>query len=67
MVGVRTCLGTTIVIFVICSNICIILDLVFLSFELTALISIVTWLFAMVACWFGLFRVLLCVLLHHSF
>ena len=36
--------GTTIVVFVICSTICIVLDLVFLSFELTALISIVTWL-----------------------
>ena len=66
VVGVRVCLGTTIVVFVICSTICIVLDLVFLSFELTVLISIVTWLFAMVACWSGLFRVLLCVLLHHS-
>ena len=66
MVGVRVCLGTTIVVFVFCSTICIVLDLVFLSFELTALISIVTWLFAMVACWFGFFRILLCVLLHHS-
>ena len=66
MVGVRVCLGTAIAVFVICSTICVVLDLVFLSFELTALISILTWLFAMVACWFGFFRVLLFVLLHHS-
>ena len=66
VVGVRVCLGITIVVFVSCSTICIVLDLVFFLFELTALILIVTWLFAMLACWFGLFRVLLCVLLHHS-
>ena len=66
MVGVGVCLGTTIVVFVICGTICIVLGLVFLSFELTALISIVTWFFAMVASWFGLFGVLLCVLLHHG-
>ena len=34
-------------------------DLVFFSFELMALISIVTGFFAMVPSWFGLFRVLL--------
>ena len=63
IVGVRVCLGTSIVVG---GTICIISRLVFLSFELTALISIVTWLFAMVARWFGLSRVLLCVLLDHS-
>ena len=66
MVGVRVCLGTTIVVFVICSTICVVLDLAFLSLELTALTSIVTWFFAMVACWFGFFRVLFSVLLHYS-
>ena len=40
--------------------------LVFFSFELTALILIVTWFFTMVARWFGLVWVLLWGLLRHS-
>ena len=55
-VGVRVCLGTTIVI---AGAIRIISGLVLFSFELTALILIVTWFFTMVARWFGFVRVLL--------
>ena len=66
MVGVRVRLGTTIAVFVVCGTIRVVLGLVFLSFELTAPISIVTWFFAVVARWSGLIRVLLCVLWHHS-
>ena len=64
-VGVRICL-TTIVIVVITSTIRVNLSLVFFSFEVTALPSIVTWLFSVVASWFGFFWVLLCGLLRHS-
>ena len=53
-VGVRICL-TTIVIVVITSTIRVNLSLVFFSFEVTALPSIVTWLFSVVAGWFGFF------------
>ena len=61
--GVRVCLGTSIVaVGTICSISC----LVFLSFELTTLILIVTWFFTMVARWAGLVRVLLWGLLRHS-
>ena len=55
-VGVKVCLGTSIVVV---GTICIISRLVFLSFELTALILIVTWFFTMVARWSGPVRVLL--------
>ena len=54
IVGVRGCLGTSIVVV---GTICIISCLVFLSFELTTLILIVTWFFTMVARWSGLVRV----------
>ena len=62
-VGVRVCLGTTIVVV---GTIRFISGWVFFSFELTALNLIATWFFAMVAHWFGLFRVLLWDLLRHS-
>ena len=57
-VRVRVCLSTTIVIVGIVCTVPVISDLVFFSFELKPLISIVTWFFALVASWFGLFRVL---------
>ena len=63
VVGVRVCFGTTIVIVGIVR---IIPGLVFFSFELTALILLVTWFFTMVARWFGFVRVLLWGLLRHS-
>ena len=63
VVGVRVCLGVSIVVV---GTICIISRLVFLSFELTALILIVTWFFTMVARWLGLVRVLLRGLLRYS-
>ena len=63
VVGVRVFLGASIVVV---GTICIISRLVFLSFELTALIFIVTWFFTMVARWFGLVGVLLWGLLRHS-
>ena len=56
VVGVRVCLGTSIVVV---GTVCIISRLVFLSFELTALILIVSWFFTMVARWPGLVGVLL--------
>ena len=56
VVEIRVCLGTSIVVV---GTICIISCLVFLSFELTALILIVTWFFTRVASWSGLVRVLL--------
>ena len=65
IVGVRVCL-TTIIVVVIVTTIRVISGLVFFSCELTALVSIVTWLFAVVASWFGLFWVLLCGLMPHS-
>ena len=63
VVGVRVCLGTSIVVV---GTICIISRLVFLSFELSALILIVTRFFTMVARWSGFIRVLLWGLLRHS-
>ena len=62
VVGVRVCLGTTIVIN---GTIRFVSGLVFLSFELTELILIVTWFLTMVARWFGLVRVSLWGLLRH--
>ena len=63
VVGVRVCLGTTIVVV---GTIGLISGLVFSSFELTALILIVTCFLAMVARWVGLVGVLLWGLLRHS-
>ena len=63
VVGVRVCLGTSIVVV---GTIRVISRLVFLSFELTALVLIVTWFLTMVARWSGLVRVLLWGLLRHS-
>ena len=63
VVGDGVCLGASIV-FV--GKICVISGLVFLSFELTALILIVTLFFTMVARWSGLVRNLLWGLLRHS-
>ena len=63
VVGVRVCLTTTIVIV---GTVLVISGLVFFSFELTALVGIVTWLFALAASWFGLFGGLLCRLLRRS-
>ena len=65
IVGVDVCL-TTIIFVVIVSTIRFVLGLVFLSFELTALVSILAWLFAVVASWFGFFWVLLRGLLRHK-
>ena len=62
---VRVCLTTTINV-VLVSTLRVILGLVFISFELTALVLKVTWLFAVVASWFGFSWVLLCGLLRHS-
>ena len=53
--GVRVCLPTVIVFVAIAGTIRVVLGLVFFSFELTALVSVVTWLFAVVASWFGFF------------
>ena len=66
IVAFAVCLSTTIVFAIIFGTILVISDLVFFSFELKALIPIVTWLFEMVAGWFGLFRVLLWGLMYHS-
>ena len=63
IVGVRVCLGTSIVVG---GTICIISRLVLLSFELTALILIVAWFFTMVARWSGFIGALLWGLLRHS-
>ena len=63
VVGVRVCLGTTIVIV---GTVGLISGLVFFSFELTALVLTVTWFFTMVARWFGLVGVLLWGMLRHS-
>ena len=63
VVGVRVCLGTSIIVV---GTIHVTSRLVFLSFELTALILIVTCFFAMVARWSGFVRVLLWGLLRHS-
>ena len=66
IVGVGVCLSTTIVIVGIFGTIRVISGLVFFSFQLTALILIVTWLFAMLASWSGPFRGLLWGLMRHS-
>ena len=66
IVGVRIYLTTVIVVVVFAGTFRVVLGLVFLSFELTALVSTVTRLFAVVASWFGLFCVLLCALLPHG-
>ena len=63
VVVVRVSLGATIVVV---GNICVISCLVFLSFELTALILMVAWFFTMVARWSGLVRVLPWDLLRQS-
>ena len=63
VVGFRVWLGASIVIV---GTIRFISDLVFLSFELLALILIVTWFFTRVARWFVFVRVLLWGLLRHS-
>ena len=59
-------MSTTFVIVGIVGTIRVISGLVFFSFELTALRSIVNWILAMMASWFGLFIVLLLGLLRHS-
>ena len=61
--GVRVCLTITIIIVAIVGTAGVLPGLLFFSLELTVLVPIVTWFFAMVANWFGLFRVLLCSLL----
>ena len=66
IVGVRVFLTSVIVVVVIAGPTRVVLALVLLVFELTALVSIVTWLFAVVTSWFGFFWVLLCGLLRHS-
>ena len=63
VVGVRVCLGTSIVVVGI---IHVTSRLVFLSFELTALVLIVTGFLTMVARWSGLVSILLWGLLRHS-
>ena len=60
IVGVRKCLTTVIVVVVVGSN-RVVLLLVFLWFQLTALVSMVTWRFAMVACWLWFFSGFCCV------
>ena len=50
----------------IASTIRFVLGWVFLSFELTAQVSIVTWLFSVVASWFGVFCVMLSGLFRHG-
>ena len=64
--GVRVCLTTTISIAIMVGTFRVISGLVFFWFELTTLVPIVTWVFAVVASWLGFFGVLLCSLLRHS-
>ena len=64
-VGVRVCM-TIFFVVVTDGTTGVVLDLVFLLFELTALVSIVTWFFEAVASWFGFVWVFLCGLLRHS-
>ena len=66
IVGVGIWLNTVIVVLVFAGTIFVVLGSVFLSFELTALVSRATWLFAVVASWFCFFWVLSCGLLRHS-
>ena len=63
VIGVSVCMGASIVVI---GTICVISGLVFLSFELTTLVLIVTWFFTKVARWSGLVSVLLWGLLRHS-
>ena len=65
-VGVRVCLTTDIVVVDLVIVVLVVLCLIFLSFDLTALVAVVSWLFAVVASWFGFFCVSLCGLLRHS-
>ena len=65
-VGVRICF-TTVIVAVVDGAIRVLLGFVFLLFKLTALVSTVTWLSALVTSRFGFFSVLLCGLLRHSF
>ena len=62
----KVCLITVIVVVTITGNICVVLVLVVLSFELTALVSVVTWFLAVVSSWFGFSWIWLCGLVHHS-
>ena len=55
-VGVRVCL-TTVIVYVFTITICVVFSLVLLSFELTELIWLVTWFFAVVTCRLGFLRV----------
>ena len=66
IVRVTVGLTTTIHIVIIVGAIRVILGLVFFSFELTTLVSTVTWLFVAVTSWFGRIGVLLCSLWRHS-
>ena len=66
IVGVRVCLTTTVIVVIIAGTFRFNPGVVFFLFELTALVSIVTWFFAIVASWFGLSGVLLYRLLCSS-
>ena len=65
-VGVWVCL-TTFIIVAIAGIIRVVLILVFVAIELTGMVSMVTWFFAVVASWFGYLCVFSCGLLRHSF
>ena len=67
IVGVRVCLNTVIVVVVVAGTIRVVLGLVFFSFALTALVSKVTWLFAVVTSWFEFFWILLSGFLRYNF
>ena len=58
---------TTVIVVVFAGTVRVVLGLVFLFFEFTALVSVVTWPFAVVTIWFGFFWIFLCGLLRHSF
>ena len=64
-IGVRVCL-TTVFVNGVARTVCLIFVWVFLSFQLTALILAVTWLFQAGTCWFGFSWILLCGLLRPS-
>ena len=65
VVGVRVC-STTVVVLVIAGKISSSLGVAELSFELTTLISVMAWPFAVVTSWFGFRRIWFCGLLRHS-
>ena len=65
VIGNRVCL-TTVVVIIVARTTCVVLGLIFVSFELLVLISVMTWLFALVTSQFGFFWILLCGLLPHS-